>query len=107
MLIPVQSFQKIIIGINQRNINLLTMRYTTDAMHQNKVIVSARYRPVSRRRERLKYRKLGMTGLKVYLNGTNLYTWSKIDNFDPETVNASGEVYPQQSVYNLGVNINF
>lgn len=53
------------------------------------------------------YRKLGMTGLKVYLNGTNLYTWSKIDNFDPETVNASGEVYPQQSVYNLGVNINF
>lgn len=48
-----------------------------------------------------------MTGLKVYLNGTNLYTWSKIDNFDPETVNASGEVYPQQSVYNLGVNINF
>lgn len=55
MLIPVQSFQKIIIGINQRNIDLLTMRYTTDAMHQNKVIVSARYRPVSRRRERLKY----------------------------------------------------
>ena len=53
--IPVQSFQKIIIGINQRNIDLLTMRYTTDAMHQNKVIVSARYRPVSRRRERLKY----------------------------------------------------
>ena len=40
MLIPVQSFQKIIIGINQRNIDLLTMRYTTDAMHQNKVIVS-------------------------------------------------------------------
>ena len=53
------------------------------------------------------YRKLGMTGLKVYLNGTNLYTWSKIDNIDPETLNASGEGYPQQSVYNLGVNINF
>ena len=53
------------------------------------------------------YRKLGMTGLKAYLNGSNLYTWSKIDNFDPETVNNSGEVYPQQSVYNFGVNINF
>ena len=53
------------------------------------------------------YRKLGMTGLKAYLNGSNLYTWSKIDNFDPETVNSSGEVYPQQSVYNFGVNINF
>lgn len=53
------------------------------------------------------YKKLRMTGLKLYLNGSNLYTWSKIDNFDPETVNQSGDVYPQQSVYNLGVNINF
>lgn len=53
------------------------------------------------------YKKMRMTGLKIYLNGSNLYTWSKIDNFDPETVNQSGDVYPQQSVYNLGVNINF
>lgn len=52
-------------------------------------------------------KKMHMSGLKVYLNGNNLYTWSKIDNFDPEVVNESGDVYPQQSVYNLGVNINF
>ena len=48
-----------------------------------------------------------MEALKIYLNASNLCTWSKIDNFDPEVVNESGDVYPQQSVYNLGVNINF
>lgn len=53
------------------------------------------------------YKKLKMTGLKVYLTASNLYTWSSIDNFDPEAVNQNGDVYPQQSVYNLGVNINF
>lgn len=52
-------------------------------------------------------RKLGMTGLKIYLSGSNLYTWSKIDNFDPEVVNTSGDAYPQQSVYNVGINVNF
>lgn len=52
-------------------------------------------------------KKMKMENLKVYLNASNLYTWSKIDNFDPEVVNQSGDVYPQQSVYNLGININF
>lgn len=52
-------------------------------------------------------KKMHMEALKIYLNASNLCTWSKIDNFDPEMVNESGDVYPQQSVYNLGININF
>ena len=38
---------------------------------------------------------------------SGLFTWSYLDNFDPEVVSQSGEVYPQQSVYNVGLTINF
>lgn len=52
-------------------------------------------------------KKMSLSGLKVYLSGSNLYTWTKVKNFDPEMVNTSGDVYPQQRVFNLGVNVNF
>jgi TonB-linked SusC/RagA family outer membrane protein len=52
-------------------------------------------------------KKFNVSNVKLMLNGNNLKTWSKIDGFDPETLDQNGEVYPQQSVYNLGVNINF
>ena len=45
--------------------------------------------------------------LRVFASGSNLYTWSALDNFDPEVINQSGEVYPQQTVYNFGINLNF
>ncbi len=51
--------------------------------------------------------RLKLSGVRVYVNGDNLFTWSKTGNYDPEALGGSGEVYPVQSVYNLGVNINF
>lgn len=51
-------------------------------------------------------KKLNVSNVKVLLSGNNLKTWSQIDGFDPETVDQNGETYPQQSVYNIGVNIN-
>lgn len=51
--------------------------------------------------------KLQVESLRVFASGSNLYTWSYLDNFDPEVVTQSGEVYPQQSVYNFGINLNF
>jgi hypothetical protein len=51
-------------------------------------------------------KKLNVSNVKVLLSGNNLKTWSHIDGFDPETLDQNGEAYPQQSVYNLGVNIN-
>jgi TonB-linked SusC/RagA family outer membrane protein len=53
-------------------------------------------------------KKLNMNSISLSLSGNNLKTWSKIDDFDPETISTNGskgEVYPQQSVYNFGVNI--
>lgn len=52
-------------------------------------------------------KKLNLETLRVFASGSNLFTWSYLDNFDPEVVSQSGEVYPQQSVYNVGLTINF
>ena len=51
--------------------------------------------------------KIGINKLRVYLNGRNLVTWSKIKHLDPENPQTRGWFYPQQRVYNLGVNLQF
>jgi TonB-linked SusC/RagA family outer membrane protein len=50
---------------------------------------------------------LQVEAIRIFASGSNLYTWSALDNFDPEVINQSGEVYPQQTVYNFGINLNF
>ena len=49
--------------------------------------------------------KIGVGSLRMYLNGRNLATWSGIKNLDPESPQARGRFYPQQKVYNLGINV--
>lgn len=51
-------------------------------------------------------KKLNLSNVKILLSGNNLKTWSKVEGFDPETSDQKGETYPQQKVYNLGININ-
>ncbi|WP_103069192.1 SusC/RagA family TonB-linked outer membrane protein [Aquimarina sediminis] len=51
--------------------------------------------------------KLGLDKLRIYLNGRNLATWSKIKHLDPENPQQRGRFYPQQRVYNLGFNLQF
>nr|WP_099564735.1 TonB-dependent receptor [Gaetbulibacter sp. 4G1] len=51
--------------------------------------------------------KIGVNRLRIYLNGRNLATWSKIKHLDPENPQQRGWFYPQQKVYNLGVNLQF
>jgi len=48
--------------------------------------------------------KIGIAGIRVFANGTNLITWDKINNtIDPESDNW----YPLQRAINFGMNINF
>lgn len=56
--------------------------------------------------------KLGMEDFRLVASGFNLYTWSNVFKkyfYDPETIANVGDVnygtYPQQRIYNLGVNI--
>lgn len=51
-------------------------------------------------------RKCGLNMARVYLNGTNLLTFSKFKLWDPE-MGSNGLGYPIQRVFNIGLNINF
>ena len=49
--------------------------------------------------------KLGISGFRVYLNGTNLLTLDKLTDFDPESTSVTS--YPLNKTINLGVNVIF
>ncbi|WP_257666408.1 SusC/RagA family TonB-linked outer membrane protein [Parapedobacter tibetensis] len=59
-----------------------------------------------------------ITGLRLYANGFNLFTITKVKDYDPEGSNGSGQsypdgaygsgqFYPQQRIVNVGVNVKF
>lgn len=50
--------------------------------------------------------RLGLTNCRVYVTGTNLFTWSKFKLWDPE-LGGDGLNYPLQRVINLGLHIGF
>ncbi len=50
--------------------------------------------------------KIGIKGLRIYFSGNNLAVWSKFKLWDPE-MGGSGLGYPIQSVYNLGLKVDF
>lgn len=51
-------------------------------------------------------KKISVSGLRVYLSATNLNVISSFKLWDPE-MGGNGLGYPLQSVYNLGLNVNF
>jgi TonB-linked SusC/RagA family outer membrane protein len=51
--------------------------------------------------------KLKIGGLRVYASAFNLFTISKVKDYDPEGTSGSGQFYPQQRIINLGVNVKF
>jgi TonB-linked SusC/RagA family outer membrane protein len=52
-------------------------------------------------------KKIGLKYARVFVNGQNLLTFSKMKYFDPEIANSNGAVYPMVRVFNLGTNIQF
>jgi hypothetical protein len=51
--------------------------------------------------------KLKIGGLRVYASAFNLFTITKVKDYDPEGTSGSGQFYPQQRILNLGVNVKF
>lgn len=51
--------------------------------------------------------KVRVQNLRVFVSGFNLFSIDKIKILDPEGTNSSGMYYPQQRMYNLGVNVSF
>jgi TonB-linked SusC/RagA family outer membrane protein len=53
--------------------------------------------------------KVGMSAMRLYVNGTNLFSIDNVKEFgiDPEISSGNGLVYPQQRLYNVGFNLTF
>ncbi|RYF10602.1 MAG: TonB-dependent receptor, partial [Flavobacteriales bacterium] len=55
--------------------------------------------------------KLKLKGLRLYTNGYNLITFTKLDrlyNLDPEILESSADLpYPPTRIFNMGVNVTF
>ena len=54
---------------------------------------------------------LGLESLRLYVSGTNLFTWTNVIDLDPEAPSKGGNTeintYPLQKIYNIGLNIQF
>lgn len=52
--------------------------------------------------------KLGVSSLRIYAHGTNLFSFDNVKEFgiDPEISSGNGLVYPQQRLYNFGFNVS-
>ena len=53
------------------------------------------------------FKKAGMTSMRLYFNGLNLFTISDFNTFDPESSSATGQYYPQQRIINAGLTVTF
>ena len=55
-------------------------------------------------------RKVGLSATRIYVSGFNLLTFTKLKDYDPEGLEvdvASTAFFPQNKVYNIGINISF
>ena len=50
--------------------------------------------------------QLGLSNLRFYLNGTNLFTWTDA-LFDPESLNTNGRDYPVSRIFSAGFSVSF
>lgn len=48
-----------------------------------------------------------LNSARIYVGGTNLFTFDYIKDFDPEMGNLGGSFYPQSKTWRLGIDINF
>jgi len=48
---------------------------------------------------------LHISALRLYVSAFNLFTFSKVKDYDPEGTSGSAQFYPQQKIINVGVNV--
>src|SRR5690625_5468666 len=51
--------------------------------------------------------RVGLSNVRLYANGNNLFTISEIKRFDHEGSCSRGTFYPQSRIFNLGIDISF
>jgi len=51
--------------------------------------------------------RLHIQKTRIYSNVSNLFTFTKVKDYDPEGTSQTAQFYPQLRLYNIGVNISF
>lgn len=51
--------------------------------------------------------RIKVANVRVYASAFNLFTITKVKDYDPEGNSGSGQFYPQQRIINLGINVRF
>ncbi|MCF6407747.1 TonB-dependent receptor [Chitinophaga filiformis] len=51
--------------------------------------------------------RMNISGLRIYASAFNLFTFTKVKDYDPEGFSSSGQFYPQQRIVNVGANVKF
>lgn len=51
--------------------------------------------------------RMRISGLRIYASAFNLFTITKVKDYDPEGSSGSGQFYPQQRILNVGANVKF
>ena len=49
--------------------------------------------------------RLHIQGLRVYASAFNLFTLTKVKDYDPEGTSGTGQFYPEQKIINIGVTV--
>lgn len=52
-------------------------------------------------------KKIAMRDARIFFRGTNLFTWSAFDMWDPEIGSNDGLKYPPMKVYSFGIQVTF
>lgn len=51
--------------------------------------------------------KASLSNARVYMMGSNLFTWSSFKLWDPELNTSNGSIYPNVTTYSVGLNFSF
>ena len=51
--------------------------------------------------------KAKIKSMRIFINGNNLFTIDKLKWYDPEGARTTGDFYPQNKIYNIGINVSF
>ncbi|WP_170154455.1 TonB-dependent receptor [Mangrovibacterium diazotrophicum] len=51
--------------------------------------------------------KINIKDVRFYVSGFNLFTITGVKDYDPEGSSESGQFYPQQKIFNFGINVKF
>jgi hypothetical protein len=51
--------------------------------------------------------RMKLQSMRVYVSAFNLFTITKVKDYDPEGDNYSGQFYPQQRIVNVGIGLRF